>query len=104
MPEFINPDGDTESRTNDYDLRWKRIDGIVQYGAVPENTPRAIAVGVDGDALERDLSVDGDGVASALEVNPILRSLVEENNIFARAMVLGLTAMTEVDLLAEASD
>ncbi len=103
MAETINPDGDIESRTNDYDLRWTRIDGIVQYGAVPESTPRAISVGVDGDGAERDLSVDADGIAATLENNAVLRSLVEENNVLARAMVLGLTAMTETDLLAEAS-
>ena len=74
------------------------------WGAVPEFTPRTIAVGVDGDGTERDLSTDADGVVVALEVNPQLRADVEESNLLARAMVLGLTSMTDIDLLDEVAE
>ncbi len=97
MSETINPDGDIESRTNDNALRWTRIDGIVQYGAVPESTPQAIAV-AEG-AAAAAAAADAAAAAAAADAAAANGEIV----LLARAMVLGLTAMTETDLLAEAS-
>ena len=104
MPQFVNADGDVESRTNDGELRWLRINGITRYGAVPEATPRAVQVGVDPDGVERNVAVSAEGVVVTEEMTAALQALAEEGNLLARAAVLGLTLMTEEDLLAEVAE